>query len=143
MNYNDYDSNGNKKDFNFTDLMTDKKQRSRLILGIYVVLIIILIIMIRVGNKSNSSKDKVVKNNDVEEIKEEKPKDEYDELFSLIDGNNYEFRYSLTLDNDIYIAEGKRYSNKFNFTFVKEGEIPIEFLGTTKRWTSIYVYKLF
>ena len=42
MDYNEYDSNGNKKKFNVD--LSDKKQRARAILAVYGVIFLILII---------------------------------------------------------------------------------------------------
>lgn len=128
MNYNEYDSNGNKKKINFSDTISDKQQRSRLILIGYVFIFIVLIIMVRLGN-TNTSKDENKENNQI--IEEKHENDEFDDLFSLIDENNYEFDYQLNYDNELYEAVGKRYNNKYSYTFSKEGETPIEFLGTT------------
>ena len=132
MNYNDYDSDGNKKNYNFSDMMSDKKQRSRLILAFYAVVIIILVIMIRVGSGSNTTQnnEENSKDNSYNQEIETDDNKEVQQLFSLIDTNNYEFNYTLNFDNEIYIASGKRNNDKFSFTFVKEGETPIEFLGT-------------
>lgn len=130
MNYNDYDSNGNKKDYNFQDMFSDKKQRSRLILAFYAVIIIILIVMIRVGSTtSESNTEKEDKKPEEIQITDEKEK-EINQLFSLIDTNNYEFNFTLNFEGEIYQATGKRNNDKYSFTFVKEGEHPIEFLGT-------------
>ena len=128
MNYNEYDSNGNKKKFNLSDAISDKKQRSRLILLGYTFIFIVLIAMVRLGN-NNTSKNENKDNN--KKIEEKYENDEFDNLFSLIDENNYEFKYYLNYDNELYEAIGKRYNNKYSYIFSKAGEVPIEFLGTT------------
>ena len=129
MNYNEYDSNGNKKKFNFTDMVTDKTQRSRMILAIYVIFILILIVFIRVSISGTSNNNDVKKDKTPDKV-EPKELDTYDEMFSLIDENNYNFVYKLNYSNELYIASGKRFNNKYSYSFVKEGEKAIDFLGT-------------
>ncbi len=128
MNYNEYDSNGNKKSFNFNDMITDKKQRSRLILGVYAIIFLMLIIFVRMGTSATTNNGEKGKN--TKEVVENKELDIYDEMFSLIDGNNYNFLYQLNYSNELYEASGKRYNNKYSYSFVKTGEKAIEFLGT-------------
>ncbi len=111
MNYNEYDSNGNKKSFNFNDMITDKKQRSRLILGVYAIIFLMLIIFVRMGTSATTNNGEKGKN--TKEVVENKELDIYDEMFSLIDGNNYNFLYQLNYSNELYEASGKRYNNKY------------------------------
>lgn len=126
MNYNEYDSNGNKKKFDFSLLFTDKKYRSRLILGIYAIVFIILIVMIRMG--TTPTNEKLQDNNEIEtdnienlpNNNEQEETDNFKEEFSYIYLNNYNFEFSLLSDNQEFIATGKRYEDKFDFNFTNQ-----------------------
>lgn len=126
MNYNEYDSNGKKKNFNFTDVLSDKKQRARVILLVYGVLIFTLIIMIRVSNNTPIEKKEKNNNEELEQIKE---KDEVDEMFSLIDQNNYEFRIISTYNDIESIIEGKKFEDKYSFSLSNLDSLSF-FIGT-------------
>lgn len=131
MNYNDYDSNGNKKNFDFSKMMTDKQTKSRIILFAYLILIIGLIIMVRVNPKnSNKENNNNSPKNDKPIVEENKIDAELNEMFSFIDGNNYEFKYTMTFGNDISLMEGKRYNKKINFKLKENDNNPIEYIGT-------------
>lgn len=133
MNYNEYDSNGNKKRFNMTDLLNDKKQRSRLILAFYALIIIALIIVIRVNNsytnennQENTNKNESI--NKKEEI-QDNIREETKEKFSFIDQNNYEFKFVAKYNKETSVIEGKRYNNKYQFTLTSNGNV-YHFLGS-------------
>ena len=142
MNYNEYDSNGNKKKFNLIDIINDKQKRSRAILLIYLVFFILLIIMVRFSLKSSLNNEannnsvvdnnEIVTNNNQENI--EKPNDnnddELNEMFSDIDTNNYEFKYVVDIKDSVSTIVGKRYDDKFSFTLENSGSI-IYFNGTS------------
>lgn len=138
MNYNDYDSNGNKKKFNLTDMLTDKKQRARVFLVFYVIIFLILIIIIRVGITSSNNvkqeeqkekQDEVLDNNK-EESEEDK---EINEKFLFLDQNNYNFKFTIEYKyngtTSSQIIEGKRFDNKYDFTLQYNGDV-MYFLGT-------------
>ena len=87
MDYNNYDSDGNKKKFNFLDLFFDRKYRARLFLLAYLIFFIIIIVIIRTGTSQNNTIDnKSINNNSNEEIKVEDEKDSFflKEEFALI-----------------------------------------------------------
>ncbi|MBO5375235.1 MAG: hypothetical protein J6A52_00090 [Bacilli bacterium] len=138
MNYNEYDSDGNKKSFDFSLLFTDKKYRSRLVLGIYAIVFIILITMIRLGGNSTNQtlqSDNKVENNIEENIPDNVESEEIDnfkEEFSYIYLNNYNFEYSLLSDEQEFIAFGKRYENKHDFNFTNQIDT-IHYLSNGKK----------
>ncbi len=128
MNYNEYDSNGNKKKINFTDLFTDKTNRSRMILVFYLILLIFLVLFVRNSTTSkstneekkedNTKEEKVVDNtNNIEEISE------FDEQLSYLLLNNYNFEFYLEYSDVNYTIEGKRFDDKYDFdAFTKDGD---------------------
>lgn len=135
MDYNEYNSNGEKKKFSFD--LKDKTSRSRFILFFYVLLFVFLIIFVRVNYSSNvNNKKENINNNQIQEtnnneIKKEenninennnmKEKNEIDSMFSFIDLNNYEFKFSVSYSDKESIVEGKRFNNKFDFTLNSDG----------------------
>lgn len=129
MNYNDYDSNGNKKKFNLLDIADSRQKRSILILAFYLIIIIILIVVVRISMKSNNEQPKEEEKIEEKELEPVKDKDNVDELFSFIDQNNYSFTFSFNSDGIDYVTTGKRYDNKYSFTF-SNGEQVLTFLGT-------------
>lgn len=139
MNYNEYDSNGNKKKFNLIDIINDKQKRSRAILLIYLVFFILLVIMVRFNLKSSLTKNNEnteanntenVTNSNQEITPEPNANNELNEMFSDIDLNNYEFKYVVDIKNSVSTIEGKRYNNKYLFTLENNGSI-LYFSGTT------------
>ncbi len=139
MDYNEYNSNGNKKKINISGILGDRQKRAWLILSIYLLFIFILIAMVRSSySNSNveSNKDSVSNNKELKDQKSEvnneilkEEKDELDNLFSFIDQNNYNFDFVLNYNNDEYITKGKRYNNKFEFSYSNK-EQSISFIGT-------------
>ena len=141
MDYNEYDSNGNKKKNGIIDIFTDKQKRSLLIIGFYLVLIFFLIVAVRNANskdyKDNSnniidSEDKKETEEivNVKEVEEKKVyDDDLDEMFSFIDENNYNFSFVLNYNDDQFITEGIRYNNKYEFTYKNNDQV-LYFLGT-------------
>ncbi len=134
MNYNDYDSNGNKKRFNLSDMFFNKQKRSILVLGLYILGIAALIIFLRLSFKNTfvqNDKDNKEEIKEEQEAKKEevKEKDEIDNLFSFIDSNNYNFKFTINDNGVDYVSEGKRYNDNYSFTFT-DGNQLISFLGT-------------
>ncbi len=133
MDYNDFDSNGNRKDRDYSFSMSDKKSRSRVILLVYLVLIVFLIIVLRINGSGSKAQD--VKDKTEQEQKEDNKdiKENVLEMFSLIDQNNYNFKVSLEYnyknEKSIQTIDGKRYNNKFDFNLSYNNE-NIHFLGT-------------
>lgn len=130
MNYNDYDSNGNKKKFDFSKVVTDKQSKSRMILFFYLVLIVGLILMIRVSPKNTDKKNESEEKNNNQVVEENNALKELDEMFSFIDGNNYEFKYTMTFKDNVSIMEGKRYSKKISFKLIENDEYQDDYIGT-------------
>lgn len=135
MNYN--------KGFNYSDLLTDKKYRSRLILAIYAVLFLVLIVFLRTSFKNDSMTNNIDDNSTINEVEDNNTennnqdnnlsgdnneKDEkIEQLFSHIDMNNYNFEYILYYNEEVYSAKGKRFNNKYEFTFT-DGTNTMEYL---------------
>lgn len=133
MDYNEYNSNGNKKKFNLSNMMSDKQQRSVLILAFYLVLFIILIIFIRLNiNSTSQNKEETIKNNEIENNKEKEEKINIDltDMFSFIDLNNYNFTFNINMGNSISLIEGKRFNDKYSFTIKNNDEL-LYFNGTS------------
>ena len=128
MNYNEYDSDGNKKSFDYSLLISDKKYRARLILGIYLVFFIIIIIFVRVG-LSNSVDDYSSLENEQEQIPNEDDNEEmvnendFSNEFSLVMLNNYNFEFTIYSDSLEFVAAGKRYNNKYELDLSSNGDI--------------------
>ena len=153
MDYNEYDSNGNKKKFNILDLITNKTQRSRFYLLIYLVLFIILIVFIRLNissslNNNSVNEENTITNENKEIEKENTVKEEIvisNDMFSFIDLNNYNFVYNVSIGNSISYIEGRRFNDKFSFTLNNDGYI-LYFNGTKNyikaRESEIDDYKL-
>lgn len=133
MNYNEYDSNGNRRNFDVSDMLRDKKQRARLILLIYLVVIVALVVFVRMSSSSVTNQEKennqdvIVDNNDKKE--ENQTPDKIDEMFYLIDQNNYNFTFSIMYQDQQFIIEGKRFGNKYSFSN-SDGTNTNYFLGT-------------
>lgn len=111
----------------------EAKNRSRLFLIIGVLIVGALIIGIRLtpSNYNNNNKSK-------ENIKEEKEnestqnnsniKNEINEMFYFLDGKNYEFKYELKYNDDIYVSTGKRVGEKLELSF-SNNEQTLKFLS--------------
>lgn len=135
MDYNEYDGNGNKKSFNFSDVINDKKQRSRLILVAYLILFIVLIIIVRMNstntyNEKTEEKIEEIDNNESSPIEDKEIDSEINDMFSFIDMNNYDFSYYIDIDNSISMIDGKRYKDKYSFVLVNSGD-KLLFNGTS------------
>jgi len=123
MNYNEYDSNGNKNKFNLSDIINDRKQRSRFFLLVYLFIFIVLVIFIRTNLKTNPVNESKENNNSNKEENNEVVSDnntniseDLNEMFSFIDMKNYNFNYSVDIGETISLFEGKRYNDKYSFT---------------------------
>ena len=130
MNYNEYDSNGNKKKFDFLDIINDKTQRSRFILFVYLVIFIVLIIVVRL-NLKDVPENKEIEDNKEEVINniEEEPVIKTNEDFSYIKLNNYSFIFDIKIVDTLSLIEGKRYNDKYSFTVSNNGDV-LYFNGT-------------
>lgn len=137
MNYNDYDSEGNEKSFDYSLLFTEKKYRSRLILCFYFIFFIILVIFVRTSSKPNNSlkENNDVINNDIVVDNEEQDNifnNEHMEEFSNILTNNYKFEFILVSDSNTFVASGKRYDEKYDFKLT-DGNSVIKYLSDGSR----------
>lgn len=136
MNYNEYDSNGNRKKFNFADIITNKTQRSRLLLLIYLIIFIVLIVFIRLNISSSLNNNEIIKKEEKENNNQEKNINTEtnivltDDMFSFIDLDNYNFTYNIDFNNSISLIEGKRFNDKYYFTMTNNGSI-LYFNGTS------------
>lgn len=137
MDYNEYNSNGERKKISFD--LKNKQSRSRAILLFYALLFIFLVIFIRLNYKGNINNSKNIENNNqidnnnVEINKEEIKKEEVseiDSMFSFIDLNNYNFKFIISYNDVESVLEGKRYDNKYDFTLSNNNEV-IFFNGTS------------
>lgn len=136
MDYNDYDSNGNKKKFNLD--LSDKKQRSRVILAAYAVIFLILIIIIRtsgitndLNNTSNNNNNTLIntENTNTNDNNNNNNNNDNDNDFSFVNDKNYEFTITLTYDGKEYVSTGKRYNDKFDFDYMLDNQ-KYRFIGT-------------
>ena len=131
MNYNDYDSNGNKKKINLNGFLFDKQKRAIIILVVYAIIIVGIILLIKTRSTNNQNKvnnetnTQVVENKEVEN-KEIEKKD--DITFSLLDNNNYEFTFTITKNDEVLVIDGKRFDDKVYLTETHDGVVD-EFSG--------------
>lgn len=94
--------------FKFKELFTNKQYRSIMILAFYAILFTVLIVTIRTPGKSNF-------NNIVN-------KGTKIDGYELIDNKNFSYKYTILVDDEEYIYEGKKYNNKELFTVTKDEE---------------------
>ena len=136
MNYNEYDSNRKKKNFNLSEILNDKQKRSRFFLAIYLIIFIILIVFVRLNlsstqdlNKEKTNKENVINEEKTNNVQiEEVVKN--DDMFSFIDLNNYDFKYIINMDTTNTSIVGKRYNDKYEFSLDSNGSV-LFFNGTT------------
>lgn len=147
MNYNEYNSNGEKKKILFD--LKDKTSRSRIILFVYFLIFVFLIIFVRSNYKGNvnnnqnidqntdqNTSNNVNNQNSIEKNDVEKKdntivkENEIDSMFSFIDSNNYEFKYTVSYNGVESVIIGKKYNNKYDFSLTNNDEI-IFFNGTS------------
>lgn len=86
------------KKFKFSEVFTNKQYRAIAILVFYAILFVVLIISIRMP-----------KGNGITDIISNKTKIEG---YELIDNNNFGYKYTVTIDDNIYYYEGKKYQEK-------------------------------
>lgn len=79
----------------------EQKIKNIVVGSIYIIFIIFMVVIVRL-NESNVSKD------------EKKNKN--------INSNNYYYTYKLTIDDDTYTYEGKKYNDKESFKVIKDNE---------------------
>lgn len=135
MNYNEYDNNGNKSNFNLSEALNDKKQKARIFLLGYLIFIVLIIVVVRLSTtsvpKNNNNDDNKEPSDNVPEEKEDVViNDEVAELFSFVDQNNYNFKVTINYQDQIFSIDGKRFDDKYDFTY-SNGVETLYFLGTT------------
>lgn len=103
--------------FKPTDLVTNKQYRAIIILIFYFFVFLALIISVRKldsKEKSNPEENKTQTNTTSSKIKG----------FSLIKQSNFNYKYTLNIDDVIYIYEGKKYNKNDSYTLT---------IGSTKK----------
>lgn len=103
--------------FKATDLLTNKQYRAIIILIFYFFLFLTLIISVR--NLDSKEKSDIEENKTQENTTSSKIKG-----FSLIKQSNFNYKYTLNVDNVIYEYEGKKYNKNDSYTLT---------VGTTKK----------
>ena len=101
------------KKFKLSQLVTNKQYRSIIVLIFYFFFFLFLGIAAR-----NALSKKQIMNN--ENIKE---KSDSINSFSSIKSANYKYKYTLSVDDKIYIYEGKKYNNKDSYTLTTNEDI--------------------
>lgn len=99
----------NDKKFNIKELYTNRQYRSIIILIFYIILFSVLIIGLR------TNKTAVNKNNDTDKVSSVQG-------FELINKRNFNYKYTIKADNEIFIYEGMKYRNREYFVLIKDEE---------------------
>lgn len=102
--------------FKASDLVTNKQYRAIIILVFYFFLFLVLIMSVRNSNSKESTT--------TEENKETVTVTSKIKGFSSIKQANFHYRYTLNIDNNNYIYEGKKYNKNDSYTLT---------VGTTKK----------
>ena len=91
----------------FKELITNKQYRAIIILVFYFFFFAILVIGARASlNKKSTISEEVKQKTSVRQIKG----------FSNIKSANFNYKYTLNIDDEMYIYEGKKYDNKDSYT---------------------------
>lgn len=98
--------NDKNKKMTFWEVLKDKQYRAIIYLAFYFIIFIVLIVMVRIdsSNLSNRQDDNV-------------SQQEVVQGFSKIKEKNYNFKYTLNMNNVEYIYEGKQYNDKLLFIY--------------------------
>ena len=109
------------------DILTNRKYRARAILAFYAVLFLVLIVSFRTeGTKpTNNKNNKEITNNGKDKNNKE---EEIFGGFELIAEKNFNFKYTLIIDEDEITSIGKRYNNKEQFVMMKNSDEKFDFL---------------
>lgn len=110
----------NKKEqkFEFKELFTNKQYRSIAILIFYAILFVVVIAMIRMPSNSG-----IIENGThVTNVKG----------FELIDNKNFSYKYTIMVDDEQYIYEGKKFKDKDLVTLTKDEETREYYLENNK-----------
>ena len=108
-------NNDNNK-FKVSDLATNKQYRAIIILIFYFFFFLVLIIAVRgVLDKEDVSDNKETKEK-VKEISKVK-------IFSSLKKKNFTYKYTLTVDDKVYVYNGEKYNDKDRFTITTSNDI--------------------
>jgi hypothetical protein len=102
------EKNNKEKKFQFRELFTNKQYRSIAILIFYAVLFAILIVMLRMPSSGTDLEN----GTHVTKVKG----------FELINNNNFSYKYTVMVDDERYIFEGKKFEDKDMLTLIKDDE---------------------
>lgn len=110
----------NKKEqkFEFKELFTNKQYRSIAILIFYAILFVVVIAMIRMPSNSGIMEN----GTHVTNVKG----------FELIDNKNFSYKYTIMVDDEQYIYEGKKFKDKDLVTLTKDEETREYYLENNK-----------
>lgn len=95
-----------KGKFNIKDLFTNKQYRAIAILIFYGILFVVIIIGMRAPRNFNVDES----GNHMSSL----------DGYKLIDGKNFSYKYTVTLDDEVYYYEGKKYNDKELLTVNKD-----------------------
>lgn len=102
------EKNNDSNKFQIKDLFTNKQYRSIIILIFYAVLFAVVIIGLRSGNDAiGNDSGTTISNLDG---------------YELIDNKNFSYKYTVELDDAVYLYEGKKYKDKELVTVTKGEE---------------------
>lgn len=96
-----------KGKFNIKEIFTNKQYRAIAILIFYAILFAVIIVSIRLTPSTSINES----GNHVSNLKG----------YDLIDGKNFNYKYIVTIDSDIFIYEGKKYGDEELLTVKKDG----------------------
>jgi len=102
------EENKKEKNFDIKELITNKQYRSIAILIFYAILFTVLVVMIRMPSSSGMDES----GTNITNIKG----------FELINNNNFSYKYTVMVDDEKYIYEGKRFTDKDMVTLTKDDE---------------------
>lgn len=94
------------KKFHFKDLFTNRQYRSIMVLVFYAILFCAVIISIRTPKNISSTNDNGTKVSSLEG-------------YALIDNGNFNYKYTIEVDDDVFVYTGKRYNEKELLTINK------------------------
>lgn len=96
-----------KKKFSIKEIFANRQYRAIAILAFYVVFFAVLITMLRTPASVDESGNGAASSL---------------EGYELLDNKNFNYKYTVTVDDDIYYYEGKKYDNKEMVTVRKNEE---------------------
>ncbi len=97
-----------KRKFSVKEIFSNRQYRSIAILIFYAILFAVLIAILRVPSSINNENGTITAS--------------HLDGYELIDNKNFNYKYTVTIDEDIYCYEGKKYDNKEMVTLTKGEE---------------------